>query len=752
MIRAYLLGFATLRSLIALVGIAALCAAVWLGGPLLAWGQQAPLAPAETRAAVIGIVLLIFFGGALVRLILARRANARMIRSLLDSGIAPRTGEAADAEELAVLRERFERALSTLKDTLFAGRKGDAYLFELPWYVVLGAPRTGKTTILRNSGLDFPLRRNLGEEPISGLGVTQHCDWWFTDSAVLIDTPGRYAARDEQTASDRSGWRDFLGLLRTYRSRRPLDGVLLAISLPDILLPNDTDRTRHITALRARLQELTRACGADLPIYVLITKCDLVAGFTEFFAGLDEGARSQVWGMTFPAESDQGDRVGSAFKERFAALCARLDALMRERAHAERSVARRAQIFLFPKEFAGIGADAAAFLGRLFGRTRFEAPMRLRGVYFTSGAQEGVPLDRLGQAFGQDFGLTQTVPAAEHGRSTAYFINRVLTDVVFVEQGLGGTDQRIERGLAIAQSAGYAVAASLVLGFAGFWWNAWSEGEARIAATAKAVKAVEARLLDVPAQTTPGALLPVLQAVDELLTASGRDGVLAWFDGLTLSAVTALAPAADDLHHRILVSRLYPALAQQIGDHLAALLRAGADAQAVRALLRTYLMLGEAGRFEAGPVRETAREEARLAFPSDQERAAALIRHIDGLIPLLPKPLTIDQGIVETARQRLTRTSRTDQAYARLLREAAQNPRLRPVDLTAAVGFGALRFVPGPRDTAVSIIPSAFTRDAFYDFVLPRLPNLVREELGSIGCRPARPAAAARRCNSAPAR
>ncbi len=147
-------------------------------------------------------------------------------------------------------------------------------------------------------------------------------------------------------------------------------------------------------------------------------------------------------------------------------------------------------------------------------------------------------------------------------------------------------------------------------------------------------------------------------------------------------------------------------------------------------MLRSYLMIGDASRFDASAVRETAREEARLAFPSDQDRAASLNRHFDALIAVLPKSFPLDQGVVDAARLRLTRTPRSEQAYARLLREAAQNPRLRPLDLTTAIGFGALRFAPGPKDEAVSIIPAAFTRDAFFDFILPRLPTLVREELG----------------------
>jgi len=35
-------------------------------------------------------------------------------------------------------------------------------LYELPWYIFVGAPGSGKTTALLNAGLTFPLAEKLG--------------------------------------------------------------------------------------------------------------------------------------------------------------------------------------------------------------------------------------------------------------------------------------------------------------------------------------------------------------------------------------------------------------------------------------------------------------------------------------------------------------------------------------------------------------------------------------------------------------
>src|SRR5678809_1739494 len=96
-------------------------------------------------------------------------------------------------------------ALLTLKRARFgpggivAGWKAKLngrYLYELPWYLIIGAPGSGKTTALRHSGLKFPLADVAGEDAIRGVGGTRNCDWWFTDQAVLIDTAGRFTTQD----------------------------------------------------------------------------------------------------------------------------------------------------------------------------------------------------------------------------------------------------------------------------------------------------------------------------------------------------------------------------------------------------------------------------------------------------------------------------------------------------------------------------------------------------------------------------
>jgi hypothetical protein len=77
----------------------------------------------------------------------------------------------ADAEE-AALGQRMRDALAQLKSQTGGQRN---YLYQRPWYVIIGPPGAGKTTALAHSGLRFPgpTRRSKGSgaraTSISGL-------------------------------------------------------------------------------------------------------------------------------------------------------------------------------------------------------------------------------------------------------------------------------------------------------------------------------------------------------------------------------------------------------------------------------------------------------------------------------------------------------------------------------------------------------------------------------------------------------
>ena len=205
--------------------------------------------------------------------------------------------------------------MAELKRRKLGGRR---FLREMPWYVIIGPPAAGKTTALRQSGLDFPFDLT---DDLQGVGGTRNCDWFFTEDAVLIDTAGRYVQQESQPEVDAAEWLGFLDLLKKHRGRRALNGVIVALPI-DVLAEGDAAIRAHGREIRKRLAELDERLEMRLPVYLLVTKADLIKGFEPSFDGLSTAEREQVWGATFAP----GERVdGAAVARELAALVQRLE-------------------------------------------------------------------------------------------------------------------------------------------------------------------------------------------------------------------------------------------------------------------------------------------------------------------------------------------------------------------------------------------------------------------------------------------
>ena len=249
---------------------------------------------AAAVALVTFTIVALYFG---IRHLVARRASGSLERALFkqagDVGARVRPDQRA---EIATLSREFQEAVATLK-TSKLGRGRAGALYALPWYVIIGPPGAGKSTALRNSGLTFP-RLGGRQASIRGIGGTRNCEWWLTNEAVILDTAGRYTTDDE----DRDEWLAFLDMLRRHRSSRPVNGVLVAISIAEVGLASDDALDVLAARVRERLDEVVGRLGVLVPVYVLFTKCDLLPGFVETFGdpsahGAQSGLRLHAPGV-----------------------------------------------------------------------------------------------------------------------------------------------------------------------------------------------------------------------------------------------------------------------------------------------------------------------------------------------------------------------------------------------------------------------------------------------------------------------
>ena len=286
----------------------------------------------------------------------------------------------------------------------------------------------------------------MGKSAIGGVGGTRNCDWWFTDRAVLVDTAGRYTTHESDSTSRQRRLAGFPGILKKYRKRQPINGAMVAISLSDLSMQDERTRESHAAAIRRRLTELREKLGVRFPVYVVFTKADLLAGFTEFFEPLGkEGAdRSGASPCRWPRARTAAARFRGSTTE-YGALLDRLNAQSLDRMQAEPDTGKRSLIAGFPAQVASVRDVARDFLGALVQDNRFEHAPLLRGVYFTSGTQEGSPIDRLMMGMARTFGIGRQALGSGSGSGRSFFLTRLFTDVMFPESGLVSADDRVER-------------------------------------------------------------------------------------------------------------------------------------------------------------------------------------------------------------------------------------------------------------------------------------------------------------------
>ncbi|MEO8079518.1 MAG: type VI secretion system membrane subunit TssM [Caldimonas sp.] len=727
------------------IGFFLLAALVWWVGPLLSFGGRHPLDGSGERLVALAILLLVFVLVFAIRAWRRRHTNKRLVAGLV-------AGPSGAEREAEALEQRFSQALKVLGDS--ARQTGKAswlrrgqYLYELPWYMFIGLPGSGKTTALLNAGLTFPLAGKMGQASVRGVGGTRNCEWWFADEAVLIDTAGRYTSQDSDATTDAAAWDTFLALLRKSRPLRPLNGVLLTVNIEDLLRQGPADRKEHAAKLRTRLQELQSRLGVRPPVYVLVTKCDLIAGFHETFGEFGREEREQVWGFSFPHDPNDPNAAAAKplqnFASEFNALGKRLRDSLIERMQAEPDVLRRAAVFSFPQQFEGMRGILGGFLEQVFeGGGDLEERVFVRGVYFTSGTQEGSPIDRVLGTLGRTFGVEQRPASVASSRGKAFFLTRLLKEVVFAEQGLVGKNQAAERRrrrLRLAALATMVVAAvALVAG----WTLGYTRNLSYLADVKSRIPDVQAAVAAVPPAT--GAELSVLpNALDKLAAVATPSGFELneppLVDRLGLYQAPYVAAGADIGYRKLLDNGLMPRVARRLEERLRSVDRN--NLELAYEALKAYLMLYTPEHFDAESFKAWVALDwdANLASTLAPEQRAALVQHLDAAIsrgaPQAPTPM--DKTLVANVREMLIAYPLEYRVLSRLKR-ARVGADLPEFTAAAAGGPNAVRvFERTSGQPLTRGIPGLFTRDGYFKAFQPAVarvtPVLAAEERWVLG-------------------
>ncbi|MDG3821083.1 type VI secretion system membrane subunit TssM [Pseudomonas aeruginosa] len=704
--------------------------AIWWLGPQWNWKTYTPLASLTAR--VLATVLLLVLP-LMVWALQLRHRNRRL---------EAERKESAQREEDPGLRfvqaqERtLDRSLTMLRSNL-RGRNG---LYQLPWYLVLGQENSGKTSFINRSNQNFSLTgeikagsRRLLDDP----DLAYTIDWWMGDEAVLIDPPGELisqpreaaetlsdaatsaaadpategaAADDTATATPSTKtttearttllpgkkrvlpegtharlWTHLIDWLARNRSRRPLNGVVLMVDLVTLLGQPASDRKALAILLRSRLAELSRQLGTRPPLYVVLSKFDLLQGFEAFFSRLPKSVKEDIFGFTFTLDAVQNyDAWLSELAERYDGLISTLNDRIFDALSSAASIEEREGLFSLVRQLAGMRQVLLGFLADVLGSDRYVTPALPRGVYFSSVHQHGVLTNAFVRNASMNYHIDPPVSYAQPGgRSAVYFAQQLFQRVIYPEAGLATDNVKVlaDKKRALALSIGVACLGSLLMG-AG-WYHYYGVNRDKAITVLERSRAFSANTIDKRADPTGRNLLEPLNQIQSAVAVFGdyRD---AWpvVSDMGLYQGREIGPKVDEAYLTLLSQRFLPALAGGVMTKIDA---SDASSDEQLAGLRVYRMLEDRANRRAPFVEDWMAREWHTAFPGDRGVQAALRRHLDYAMKYADADLPQYRSRVAELQRQLRQIPMPQRVYMSMRRQAGQALRT-PLELRSEIG------------------------------------------------------------------
>ncbi|MBR9981938.1 MAG: hypothetical protein KFF50_13000 [Desulfatitalea sp.] len=448
-------------ALVVLVALLAWALVLFVMGMNIQWWAKAMVL--TCLAATVVIILLL-------RKLWLKRREMRFVDGIVGSDMPGNISVIDDASR--ELRRRFKEAVATLKKSHLRGQGNPLYV--LPWYLIVGKSGSGKSTAIKSARLPSPF----GDiNRISGIEGTRNCDWWFFDDSVVIDIAGRYSVHRNE-ALDRNEWLSFLEHLTKYRKKEPINGVIVTVEA-DQLLQGDLEKIEEEgRTIRKRIDEVIHVMGAKFPIYLMITKCDLIFGMDRFCRLLPESARDQALGlMNHDGETDVAALVDNTLDT----LVDKLKDIRLILANKEEVCDRHyvePGVLLFPEEMARLRKGLMVFCKGAFKDNPFQELPPLRGIYFSSGEQAGRPMASQADATGQ-LG-SQELPGTGHG----FFLHDFFAKILPADRALYAMTRRAREWHRLTHNLWLTGFVTVVLIFCILLTHSWNENKSAINAVA----------------------------------------------------------------------------------------------------------------------------------------------------------------------------------------------------------------------------------------------------------------------------
>jgi len=750
------LGSGIVMSTIILVVLVAM---IWFLGPAFKYLEYAPLQPVANRIIVIG-VLVVLWG--INNYFLAQAAASRKTNKQIADEV--KLHNPVD-ELINVLRISFRSTMKLICDKWTGKDHGTQTLYAMPWYLVIGPSESGKTSLVINADLNFPLGHELRQDHSSPTVANELPQYWVTRESVLFDIPGAWLNNNmplsidlpdrDETDSDKPAikipardvrkklWHAFTDLLNEFRPRRPVNGVVITFDIVELIQMSNEKRTSMAMDIHARLVDVAEKLGTRFTVYIVMTKLDRLAGFREYYAQMPKADRQQPFGFSFPVYSGADtDKWIEDFKKDFSGYIHKCNDDVIDLVNNQRETEIRRNIYVFLRELAAVGPIIGDFFHRALLSDRFSTPPLVRGIYFTSTLQEGVPFNALLTKVSDDYHMTRPVMPAYSGHSIQYFTRKLFTDVIFKEAGLAGDNQQVEKHKRFVLRSAILASVLAVLGLVFILTETMMDNTGRADNVLKASK----DFIDLPRNISiEGSEVQFLAALNAI---SAANNVFpGWHDKSEMRRYAALyqgrriGPEVQKAYEGLLREKFLPSISQKVKSEIDRLGKSKETYNSDERLdaLRVYLLLGDIQRRQELDAFHDTMSLGKIAvmawmqknwqkrFEGQKNIQADLTKHLEYALATNRIASPVDKKTVMEAQKALREVPRDVRLY-RSLKALAVRQVPGGISLRNVVGPSfdiVFRKIGRGADTSSDIvIPYFFTKRGFHEFFMPKSKNL----------------------------
>ncbi len=350
---------------------------------------------------VLCIILFIVLVYAAVRIITHKIKMKRMVNTLREDLLLRRelAAMAAGKDKKAQEKEQFMRmesirmdvaaAHEAMKENGISANKTGAWL-------LLGEPGSGKSRLMESGGMEYPAGLN---DFSRASEATSTLNLWMTGNGTVWDIGGRLFLSRWGGRQDNE-WLLFLREFhKVYKNSLP-NGIILTIPADALLLDTPELRDKKITLIAEELRAMAHVTGVFCPIWFVVTKCDQIDGFSEFFSLLKDEDCEQMLGWENHAVGNDFEQ--SVYDSDFDRLCDKLKSL-RDSYTLNESVWERTEngekradivtpIYLFPEKFGSMKENLGRYVAGIFSHVRKKK--RSRGLFQFQGCWFAAVLDQ----------------------------------------------------------------------------------------------------------------------------------------------------------------------------------------------------------------------------------------------------------------------------------------------------------------------------------------------------------------------